>query len=661
MRRYDPQLVALARSISDGSPVDWEKVRRESPRSTDRRILQQLEVLSEIARVHRPVGSVDQELDVECAGRVSPAPQERSSPPLQGRWGRLQILERVGAGAFGSVYRAWDGDLEREVALKILEAGPERSVEGAAVRTLVAEGRRLARLRHPNVITVHGIERHGGRLGLWMEFVRGRTLEDVLLEQGPFGAREAALVGVDLCRALTAVHRAGMVHRDVKTRNVMREEGGRIVLMDFGAGAERIPSSASSLAGTPHYIAPEILSGGAPGVPSDLYSLGVLLYRLVTNAYPARARSDGGRGAAEDDRIVSLREVRPELPEAFVRVVDRALAAEPLQRFASAGQMELALISALGLEPPTFLRVPGAELASPHDTPGRRSLRVGPTTGVVLLVAGLVAAGAVVWIGIASLQRGPRTRPADPSGAGATVSPPTHGAMPSTPIPESTPVASSRELAEGAPPPKPAAGEIEAHSDVPSADGELATAAYQVAAGFWRQRAGLRERIVPGARLELGDGLSLEFEASEPVYLYVINEDEAGSAYLLFPLPGFELGNPLPGRRAHLLPGRRAGRPKDWIVTSAGGREHLLLIASRERLEEFETEMRKLPAAGSEGYPQISESAKSRLRGIGGVGEASQTSISSRHLFDLAARLAARLEVVRGTWMRQVDFENPAP
>ena len=91
-------------------------------------------------------------------------------------------------------------------------------------------------MRHPSVVTVYGAEEHDGRVGLWMEFIEGRTLEALLQAQGPFGAREAALVGRELCRAVAAVHGAGLVHRDIKAQNVMREDGGRLVLMDFGAG-----------------------------------------------------------------------------------------------------------------------------------------------------------------------------------------------------------------------------------------------------------------------------------------------------------------------------------------------------------------------------------------------------------------------------------------
>src|SRR4029077_3080841 len=126
---------------------------------------------------------------------------------------------------------------------------------------IAVEGRLLARVRHPNVVTVYGVAAHEQRVGLWMELVRGATLEQQLGAHGPLSAREAALIGIDLCRALAAIHAAGLIHRDVKAQNVMREDGGSIVLMDLGTSREadgRLTRSVPELAGTPLYLAPEI-------------------------------------------------------------------------------------------------------------------------------------------------------------------------------------------------------------------------------------------------------------------------------------------------------------------------------------------------------------------------------------------------------------------
>lgn len=194
-------------------------------------------------------------------------------------WGPLVILEKVGRGSFGDVYRAWDPRLQREVALKLI------AEQDDATSVAVEEGRLLARVRHPNVLTVHGAERIGGRTGIWMEYFRGETLAVEVGRRGPLPADDAARIGADVCAALAAVHAAGVIHRDVKATNVMRDSTGRIVLGDFGAGAELAEDTGEAgpqIAGTPLYLAPEVLQNRTATVASDLYSVGVLLYFLVT-------------------------------------------------------------------------------------------------------------------------------------------------------------------------------------------------------------------------------------------------------------------------------------------------------------------------------------------------------------------------------------------
>ena len=216
---------------------------------------------------------------------------------------------------------------------------------------LLHEGRTLARVKHPNVVTVYGAAEHEGQAGLWMELVRGVTLEDMLGSHGPFSAGEAGLIGQDLCSALVAVHRAGLIHGDVKAQNVMREQGGRLVLMDFGAGRTRSTEGPMrrEILGTLAYLAPETLDGANPTIRGDIYSLGVLLYHLVTYDFPVRATSVAELRAAHARGVAArLRDLRPDLPGTFVRVVECAIERDPSRRFASAGEMEAALAGAHG-------------------------------------------------------------------------------------------------------------------------------------------------------------------------------------------------------------------------------------------------------------------------------------------------------------------------
>ena len=199
-------------------------------------------------------------------------------------WGHLQVFEPIGTGASGDVYRAWDKRLDREVALKVLSSGvPSAWQPGSAV---IEAGRLLASIRHPNVVTIYGAERIDERVGLWMEFVRGRTLEQALRDDGTFTAAEITRLGIELCGAVSAVHAAGLLHRDIKAQNVMIENDGRLVLMDFGIGLELETTVNVRIAGTPLHVAPEVLSGGAATPRSDVFSIGVVLFRLFGNMSP---------------------------------------------------------------------------------------------------------------------------------------------------------------------------------------------------------------------------------------------------------------------------------------------------------------------------------------------------------------------------------------
>jgi TolB-like protein len=345
----DARLTELTAAVADGVDVDWEAAESSAVDADERDLIQQLHILARLSTVFRNEGDHEAPplLETPAAELTvrTDSPDESATPQLQS-WGHLTIRSRIGGGHFGTVFRAWEPGLEREFALKLLNDAP-RLREDAALK----EARLLARIRHPNVVTIFGVDRFEGRLGLWMELVNGRTLKDIVHEHGPFSAQEAVVVGLDLCRALAAVHQAGFLHRDVKAQNVMREAGGRIVLMDFGAAAvvNAGSHSAVDLKGTPLYLAPEVLQGEPPSVQSDLYSLGVLLHYLVCGDFPVTGRSlDDICQAHSQGRRRLLRDARPDLPSAFVRVVDDATAVLPGRRPDSAGLMEALLEHAIG-------------------------------------------------------------------------------------------------------------------------------------------------------------------------------------------------------------------------------------------------------------------------------------------------------------------------
>jgi TolB-like protein len=322
----------LASAILDGAPIDWASAQSGADEA-ERRVVVQLRRLATIADFHRDF------LGPSSSPAALTATDSLAEKP--GRWGHLEVLERIGRGAFGEVYRAWDTRLDREVALKLLPAASALAHERAT--SIIEEGRLLARVRHPNVVTIYGAERLEDRIGLWMEFVEGRTLAQAVDQDGVFTPARAVDIGIELCHAVSAVHQAGLLHRDIKAHNVMLADDGRLLLMDFGTGRE-LGDGATALAGTPLYLAPEVLAGAEASVASDIYSVGVLLYHLLTGSYPVSATGVRDlRLAHQHGERADLKALRPEVPAKLARIVERAIDPRPEQRHGSADALASSL------------------------------------------------------------------------------------------------------------------------------------------------------------------------------------------------------------------------------------------------------------------------------------------------------------------------------
>jgi serine/threonine protein kinase len=335
----DDALINAAGRIADGEQVDWASITSSLPSDSERQIAEELAIVAQIAAGHRQLHQL-----------LPVAPDTPASlVPDRARWGHLDLLNIVGRGSYGVVYRAWDTRLERLVALKLFHgaSNPDAVME---------EGRMLARVRHEHVVAVYGADVIDGVAGIWMELVHGRTLDHIVKANGPLNAHDAAAVGVDIAKALAAVHAAGLLHCDVKAQNVVRESGGRVVLMDFGAGSlapeMRDEDQRFDVAGTPRYMAPELFASGATATrASDIYSLGVLLYFAVSGKYPLAGNTLGElRRAHEAQQFHPLREVNPSLPAAFLDAVARATERDPAKRLESAAAVQ-SLLAPVAAEP----------------------------------------------------------------------------------------------------------------------------------------------------------------------------------------------------------------------------------------------------------------------------------------------------------------------
>lgn len=376
----DPALIQIAIAIAEQSATDWTRAlsSRSAASNELRHLVEQLRVVDRLVRAHETLRA-SPSVSFDTSG-AAPAPSDvRQLPEV--RWGSLIVREKIGSGSFGAVYRAWDPRLDREVALKIIDG------DSAAPDAVVDEARTLARVHHPNVVAVHGAERIEGRTGIWMEFIRGRSLAQEVDATGSLKFEETARIGVDVCRALAAVHAAGLLHRDIKVQNVIRETSGRIVLGDFGTTVERRnPPDAGStrIAGTPLYLAPELFSGAPASVASELYSVGVLLYFLCTGAFPVTGRTAGEiRDAHLQHRRVAIRQLRPDVPLALGAMIERLLALNPGKRYPSAEAV-------------------AAELSQWLE---QRSVGWPQRHALVLSVAAVVAAICIAWAALPVARR----------------------------------------------------------------------------------------------------------------------------------------------------------------------------------------------------------------------------------------------------------------
>ncbi|MDB4945435.1 MAG: Serine/threonine protein kinase [Labilithrix sp.] len=263
---------------------------------------------------------------------------------------RYEIESLIGRGGVGEVYRAHDTRLHRKVALKVLRA--DREDEGSVSR-LFREARAAAGLTHPSTVAIHDIGDHEGIVYIVMELVQGAPLS---ADVGDGAVPVARKVGwlLDIARALAAAHKAGIVHRDVKPANVMVSDEGAVKVLDFGLARPLVDGSFRTqhghVLGTPRYMAPEQLAGGAVDGRSDQYSCGLLAYELLSGSHPGGALA----GVPEPS---PLDEVTPEVGPVVGRIVSRMLALVPEERFASMDEVVSALEDARSGRP---VRVFGA-------------------------------------------------------------------------------------------------------------------------------------------------------------------------------------------------------------------------------------------------------------------------------------------------------------
>ena len=257
---------------------------------------------------------------------------------------RYELLETLGQGAMGVVYKARDRELDRVVAIKTIQRHAGADLDAIAGR-LSQEARTAARLSHPGIVAVYDVGRHAGTPYVVMEYFTGRTLTE-LLEAGPLAPDRAVHVALQVCRALAYAHAQGVVHRDVKSSNIMIDAGWHAKLADFGVAhvVDKPANEAGMMIGTPAYMAPEHAAGGDADARSDLFSLGVVLYEALTGVKPF-AGEDVARVLHDVVHVdpVPPREKNFAVPPALDVVVRRAMSKDPADRYPDAAAFAEAL------------------------------------------------------------------------------------------------------------------------------------------------------------------------------------------------------------------------------------------------------------------------------------------------------------------------------
>jgi tRNA A-37 threonylcarbamoyl transferase component Bud32 len=317
--------------------------------------------------------------------------------------GRFRLVERIGAGGFGTVYRGWDQRLERPVAVKVIEA------RGRAGRRVLREAQAAARLNHPGIVTLYELGETDGRAYLVSELVEGATL-DRLASEGRLSDRDVADLGGELCEALAHAHDHGVVHRDIKPQNVIvRDDGAptaagsvQAKLMDFGTAClvdAPALTATGEVIGTIAYMAPEQAEGGEVGPKADVYALALTLYECWSGENPLVRSTPAATARAIGEPVAPLSEARPDIPAPLCDLLDACLGAEPERR---PGLDQLA----------TGLDASSSHLDDVEPVPKPRGREWGlhgpsPRAGAAMRVAVLAALTALVaWLGLVAGRPG---------------------------------------------------------------------------------------------------------------------------------------------------------------------------------------------------------------------------------------------------------------
>ena len=499
--------------------------------------------------------------------------------------GRYEIRGTLGKGAMGAVYKGWDTRLELDVAIKVLLPGSDESNRAEEITRFLREVKISRNLKHANVVAVYdvGDDPDTGMPYIVMEFIKGKPLNTIMKER-KLTIREIVTMISQVADGLDYAAQAGVVHRDIKPANILvAPETLTPKLVDFGVARIEGTTATQSgtVLGTPHYMSPEQCRGEVVDGRSDLFSLGAVMYEMLTNqkAFPGDTIVTVMMGVLDPEKPIPPGDLRPEIPYALSEVVMKALAKDPADRFQRGKEMVEALQSALAEAPEATVAIRPGDLPPIEKTvimtsatakaikPAATGARSGKTaaaapaaTGFPMMYAGIGLAALLVLGGGAWFV----LKPSAPQ----TVQTPS---IPSTPTPPTTP------------PPAPAAPIVP----------------MSVQLGVVKEAAkGKTTLLNEGDPLRPADNFAVFVKPSGMSYIYIWQTDSSGEVFRVFPNSDFNpQGNPVPAGKSVWLPSLR--NQKQWFhLDQNPGEEEIVIVAAADPLQELEDPLGMLSMTG---------------------------------------------------------------
>ncbi len=326
--------------------------------------------------------------------------------------GRYQLLEKIGEGGMAQVYRGWDSQLRRTVAVKVLKE--QMTGDSAFVQRFRREAQAAAGLSHPNIVNIYDVGVEGNTHFFVMEYLHGKTLKQFIREKGRLPADEAVAIAARIAEALAQAHAAGVIHRDIKPQNIIFSHNGQVKVADFGiaiAADGTTLTCTDKIIGSVHYFSPEQARGSIAGKESDIYSLGVILYEMVTGQVPFNGESPVSVAMKHvQEPVIPPSQLAEDIPEPLERIILKALEKDPGRRYRSAREF---LDELLYFQKEGKSRVQPAPVSS-YDDEDTRVMKPLPSQDkkggwaavkknwililIIVLLAGALIAGVIIFV-----------------------------------------------------------------------------------------------------------------------------------------------------------------------------------------------------------------------------------------------------------------------